>query len=85
MTFTIAKITALLVVILTALWTVYEKSKDNTNQLIPWLYTDKPYDFSKIALSLYNSLFSYSGWYYHFLAVIQSGNNFFFVASLGIA
>ncbi len=63
LTFTLAKLTALLVVILSAFWTVYEKSNEKTNQLTGWLYSNKPYDFSKIALALYNSLFSYSGWY----------------------
>jgi amino acid transporter len=62
MTFTIAKLTALFIVISTAFWTFYEKSNEKTSQLTGWLYSDKPNDYSKIALSLYNSLFSYSGW-----------------------
>jgi amino acid transporter len=62
MLFTITKVFALLIVVLSGFWRFFNRSIEITDVLNDWFPNEAP-NFNKIALAIYSSLFSFSGWY----------------------
>jgi hypothetical protein len=60
--FTIAKIAAILIIVLAGVWTYAMSSKSFEDTITEWFILDKPYNFDGLAMALYTGLFGYSGW-----------------------
>lgn len=60
--FTISKIAALIIIISAGIWYTFN-SISNNNEIQGWIINKKDFKLSKIALSLYSGLYTYSGWF----------------------
>ena len=61
--FTITKTLALLIIVFAGVWTLVRSTDSSTTSLVvDWFSIVKLKSFDNMALALYSSLFTYSGW-----------------------
>ena len=59
--FTITKVGAIFIVVFSGFWSFYQSSNNKNDLIKDWFPKATP-NFSKVALAVYSSLFSFSGW-----------------------